>query len=122
MAEHQYWVVAELTPTGDASAVLEAGLDTDYALGGQQVGNSVVLHGEYHSVPISELRSVSNHVARLVWVTSVEGGGGATESAYYEPFNDSADPADELQTDPGRWWYSRHFDYYQMRYGIHAAV
>ena len=122
MGEQQYWVVAELTPDGDADVVLETGLGTDDALGGQQVGNSVVLRGDYHAAPVSELRGVSDHIARLVWVASAEAGGGCTESAYYEPFDDSTDPADELRTDPGWWWYSQHFDYYRMRYGIHAAV
>lgn len=122
MAEHQYWLVAELAADGDPDAVLEAGLDTEWAREGQQVADSVVLFGEYHTAPVSELRAVSDHVRRLVWVASVEGGEGATVSEYYETFDGSADPTDELRSSPGRWWYGEHFDYYRTRYGMHAAV
>lgn len=107
---------------GDPDVVLDAGLDDEWARDGQQVEDSVVLFGEYHSAPVSELRAVSDHIERLVCVESVEGGGGATKSEYYERFDESAEPTDELHTTPGRWWYNEHFDYYRMRYGIHAAV
>jgi hypothetical protein len=122
MAEHQYWIVAELTADGDPEVVLDTGLESEWARDGQRVGESVVLFGEYHSAPLSDLRKVSDHIARLVWVASNEGGGGATVSEYYEHFDESADPTDELHSTPGRWWYGEHFDYYRMRYGIHAAV
>ena len=94
MAEHQYWLVAELTTDGDPDVVLDAGLDTEWARDGQPVENSVVLFGEYHSTPVSELREVSDHIERLVWVASVEGGGGATVSEYYEHFDESTDAAE----------------------------
>ncbi|SEQ97222.1 hypothetical protein [Natrinema salaciae] len=122
MAEHQYWLVAELTAGGDPAVVLETGLNHEWARDGQQIEDSVVLFGEYHSAPVSELRAVSDHIDRLVWVASREGGGGATVSEYYERFDKSTDPTDELRSTPGRWWYGEHFDYYRMRYGIHAAV
>ncbi|MDS0259962.1 hypothetical protein NDI56_11205 [Haloarcula sp. S1CR25-12] len=122
MAEDQYWVVAELAEDGNPEAVLDAGLDTEWAQGGQQVDDSVVLFGEYYTAPVSELRTVSRHIDRLVWVASHEGGEGATVSEYYDQFDESADQTDELHTTPGRWWYGEHFDYYRMRYGIHAAV
>lgn len=122
MAEHQYWIVAELTATGDPEVVLEAGLESEWARDGQHVADTVVLFGEYHSAPLSDLRSVSDHIDRLVWVASVEGGEGATVSEYYDGFGESTDPTDELHSTPGRWWYSDHFDYYRTRYGMHAAV
>jgi len=122
MAEHQYWLVAELAAYGEPDVVLDAGLEDEWAQGGQQVEGSIVLYGNYHSAPVSELRTVSDHIERLVWVGSVEDGGGSTRSEYYESFDDSGDPTDELNTSPGRWWYHEHFDYYRMRYGIHAAV
>ncbi|GGK55915.1 hypothetical protein [Haloarcula sebkhae] len=122
MAEHQYWIVAELAGDGDPEVVLEAGLDSEWARGGQQVDDSVVLFGEYHAGPVSDLRAVSDHIDRLVWVASQEGGGGGTSSEYYEDFDESTEPTDGLRSTPGRWWYGEHFDYYRMRYGIHAAV
>lgn len=122
MAEHQYWLVAELAPNGDPDAVLDAGLEDEWTRDGQHVEGSVVLHGTYHTAPVSKLRAVSDHIERLVWVASMEGGEGATRSEYYDRFDDSADPTDELHSTPGRWWYAEHFDYYRMRYGIHAAV
>lgn len=122
MAEHQYWIVAEVTADGDPDVVLDAGLDSEWARDGQRVADAVVLFGEYHSAPLSELRAVSDHIERLVWVASNEGGGGATVSEYYERFDDSTEPTDELHSTPGRWWCSEHFDYYRTRYGIHAAV
>lgn len=122
MAEHQYWLVAELTAGGDSTVVLDAGLDHEWARDGQQVEDSVVLFGEYHSAPVSELGAVSDHIDRLVWVASVEYGGGATVSEYYGTFDETTDPTDELHSTPGHWWSSEHFDYYRLRYGIHAAV
>lgn len=122
MAEHQYWLVAELTAGGDPDVVLDTGLDDQWARDGQRVEDSVVLFGEYHSAPVGKLRAVSDHIERLVWVASVEGGGGETVSEYYEHFDESTDPTDELRSTPGRWWHGEHFDYYRMRYGIHAAV
>ena len=122
MAEHQYWLVAELAADGDPSVVLNAGLEDEWAEDGQQVEDSVVIFGTYHSAPVSELRPVSDHINRLVWVASVEGGGGVTQSEYYEHFDDSAEPTDELHSAHGRFWYYEHFDYYRIQYGIHAAV
>lgn len=122
MPEHQYWLVAELTAGGDPDVVLDAGLGTEWARDGQRVEDSVVLFGGYHSAPVSELRAVSDHIERLVWVASVDGGNGGTDSEYYGSFDESAEPTDELHSDIGSWWYSEHFDYYRLRYGIHAAV
>lgn len=126
MAETECWIVAELADSGDPEAVIDAVLENAWEMTrGQPQGDGVVLYGRQSSFGEVKgpLRSVSDHLERLVFVAAVEGGEGATRSRYYEDADELDEPTEKLPENAfGRWWVGDHFDYYTTRYDIDAAV
>lgn len=125
MAENECWLAAELTATGDADTVIQTITEeAEEPFQGQKQGDIVVLSGQTWTLKYVKepLESVADHLDRLVFVASVEGGGGETFSKYFTDTSDLDEPTDELESDPGRWWAGQHFDYYTAKYDIDAAV
>ncbi|WP_436347349.1 hypothetical protein [Natronorubrum sp. FCH18a] len=125
MAENECWIAAELAATGDADTVIETVVEeTERHFRGQKQGEMVILHGKASSFGDVKgpLQTVADHLDRLVFVGSTEGGGGRTHSKYVTDTDDLRNPTEELDTTPGRWWVGQHFDYYTTKYDIDAAV
>lgn len=125
MAENECWIAAELTPEGDASEVIETVSEgTPYRFQGKEEDEAVVLHGRTSSFGnVKEpLQTVADHLDRLVFVGSAEGGEGTTRSTYFADAGDLDDPTDRLESDLGRWWVGHHFDYYAAKYDVHVPV
>lgn len=127
MPEMACWVVAELSDHGDGDRVLERLLEHHRQTEGQVRDETVVVtgnHAAFRNVQPA-LESVADHLDRVLFVASQEGGMGATMSRYFEvqPGEAFSDPDEEIPGDsPGRRWVEEHFDYYATKYGIDAAV
>ncbi|MCT9094754.1 hypothetical protein [Haloarchaeobius sp. HME9146] len=125
MAEHQGWVVAEVSDTGDPTAVLEAVTGANPGqVRGQREESRVVFYDDGVATTSVEpaLSTVSEHLDRVVIVESFEGGMGETVSRYYEVGDEGlGDPVDELES-VSRWFVESHFDYYTARYGVDGGI
>ncbi|WP_323675741.1 hypothetical protein [Halorubellus sp. PRR65] len=125
MADHKCWLVVAVADDGDPELLRDAVLDDCPELAaGQREGDAVVFQGTCHYLrPLRPaLEDVADHVDHLVFVASLEGGGGATHSEYHANPTDLRHPDDEIRNEQSRWETFSHFDYYASRYGVDGAI
>ena len=122
MAENQAWIVAELARGGDPETVVAAFEELHDAGQAQHQGDTVVFNsGRPLAEGATAPKSVAEHISRVLYVDSLEGGDGQVRSQYYDEFTGDGEPDEQLST-PFRWFAEAHFDYYAAQYGIDGAI